>query len=211
MESDTQCRPGLRRERNTARTINPFCLVSSSYVGNRRGLADLRQRRGKRVQSWLPEFRAELCGSRRARKRTWGTHFMDYCVSTSSQTQVDRDRSCPIQDEIHMQDLESQLVRALTCRREGSEMVAAADIARVCGVTERHVTNLRKRRQMPPAKQFGRVWRWHARTVARWLARSAEYDLSTAASDKASPDDRPANTNASKSRAQPRPGARSPY
>ena len=40
-----------------------------------------------------------------------------------------------------MQDLESQLVKALTCRVEGSEMIAAADIARVCGFTERHVIN----------------------------------------------------------------------
>jgi len=202
-----------RTDRNTARTppINPFCLVSSSYVENRRGLADLRQRIGKRVQSWLPEFRAELRGKRRARKQTWGTYLMDHCVSTSSQAPVDRDTSRPIQDGIHMQDLESQLVKALTCRSEGSEMIAAADIARVCNFTERHVMNLRKRRQMPPGKQFGRVWRWHARTVARWLAGSAEYDLITAASDGASPDDLPADTHASKLRPQPRPGARSLY
>jgi phage terminase Nu1 subunit (DNA packaging protein) len=102
-------------------------------------------------------------------------------------------------------------VKALTYRSEGSEMVAAADIARVCGFTERHVTNLRKRGEMPPARQFGRLWRWHARTVARWLAGSAEYDLSTTASDGASPDDRSASTNPSKSRPQPRPGARSLY
>lgn len=90
-------------------------------------------------------------------------------------------------------------------------MIAAADIARVCGFTERHVTNLRKRGQMPPGRQFGRVWRWHAITVARWLAGNAEYALGTAASDAPSPDDRPADANASKSRPQPRPGARSLY
>ena len=39
-----------------------------------------------------------------------------------------------------MQDLESQLVRALTCRSEGAEMVTVADIARVGNVTERLTT-----------------------------------------------------------------------
>lgn len=92
-------------------------------------------------------------------------------------------------------------------------MIAAADIARVCGFTERHVMNLRKRRQMPPGRQFGRVWRWHARAIARWLTGNGEHDLGMAASDATKPDDRPADTNApgSKSRPQPRPGARSLY
>jgi hypothetical protein len=152
-----------------------------------------------------------LRGKRRARKQTWGAYIMDHCASTSSQAPVDLDTSRPIQDEIHMQDLESQLVKALTCRSEGSEMIAAVDIARVCGFTERHVMNLRKRRQMPPGKQFGRVWRWHATTVAKWLAGNAEYDLSTAVSDTSGPDNLPADTHASKSRPQPRPGARSLY
>jgi len=110
-----------------------------------------------------------------------------------------------------MQDLESQLVRALTCRSEGSEMIAAVDIARVGNFTERHVMNLRKRREMPPGQQFGRVWRWHARAVARWLAGSDKYDPSAAASDGTSLDDRAANVNASKARPQPRHGARSLY
>ena len=136
---------------------------------------------------------------------------MDHCVSISSQGLVDRDKPCPIKDEIHMEDLESQLVKALTCRSEGSEMIAAAAIARVCGISERHVMNLRKRRQLPPGKQFGRVWRWHARTVAKWLAGNAKNDLCTAASDVDNPDDRPADKKASQSRPQPRPGARSPY
>lgn len=136
---------------------------------------------------------------------------MDYCVSASAQTTADRDSPRPIQDETHTQDLESRLVEALTHGSQGSEMIAAADISRVCGFTERHVMNLRKRRQMPPGKQFGRVWRWHARTVARWLAGGADCDLCTASSDGASPDDRPANSNTSKSPPQPRPGARSLY
>ena len=94
---------------------------------------------------------------------------MGHSVSSQSQAPVDRDMPWRIQDEIHMKDLESQLVKALTCRSEGSEMVTAADIARVGRYTERHVTNLRKRGEMPPGRQFGRVWRWHARLVARWL------------------------------------------
>lgn len=136
---------------------------------------------------------------------------MEYCVSASAQASADRDSPRPIQDETHAQDLESRLVEALTHGSHGSEMIAAADIARVCGISERHVMNLRKRRQMPLGKQFGRVWRWHARTIARWLAGNTEYGRGATASDVASPGDRPANTNASESRPQPRPGARSLY
>lgn len=134
---------------------------------------------------------------------------MERCVRASSPDQSDLDKSCPVQDEIRTSDLESQLVKALTCRSEGSEMIAAADIARICGVSERHVMNMRKRRQMPPGKQFGRVWRWHARTVAQWLVGSATYDASTAAMDLSDSDDRCADTCASQPR--PRHAARSAY
>lgn len=93
---------------------------------------------------------------------------MDHCESSQSQALGDRDTPCRIQDEIDMQDL-VRLIKALTCRSEGSEMVTAADIARVGRFSERHVLNLHKRGVMPPGRRFGRVWRWHARQVARWL------------------------------------------
>jgi len=141
---------------------------------------------------------------------------MDHCVSTQSQALVDRDMPSRTQDAIDMQDLESQLVKALTSRSEGSQMITAGDIARVCGFTERHVLNLHKRGDMPPGRRFGRVWRWHVRLVARWLLvgmedgarsrdavpRSGRASLADAGGENKRPTTAPP---------RPRPGARSTY
>lgn len=141
---------------------------------------------------------------------------MDRCVSTQSQALVDREMPSPTQDAIHMQDLETQLVKDLTCRSEGSEMVTTVDIARVGRFTERHVLNLNKRGDMPPGRKFGRVWRWHARPVARWLLMGMEDSArsgdavprrgTASLGDAVGEDKRPTTAPP-----RPRPGARSTY
>jgi hypothetical protein len=111
-----------------------------------------------------------------------------------------------------MHDLEVELIKALTCGAEGSEMVCAADIARVCRFTERHVMNLHKRREMPTGRRFGRVWRWHARTIARWIALGTVEPTPSANDQNAREEQTTMNDRAvTKTPARARPGARSTY
>lgn len=86
----TTCRGAPAEIRRWHASINPFSLLLFCHVGNRRELADENQRGDKRAHSWLPEFRAESRGSRRAREQTRGTNAMARRVSYSPKALVDR-------------------------------------------------------------------------------------------------------------------------
>lgn len=49
------------------------------------------------------------------------------------------------------------------------EMLSAAEIARMAGVSVRLIQGLEKDGKMPPAVRLGRLRRWHRDVISGWL------------------------------------------
>lgn len=53
-------------------------------------------------------------------------------------------------------------------------LLTVREVAGLLNVSERHVHNLRKRRELPPPVVLGRSVRWHRKAIEHWLSGGRE-------------------------------------